>query len=194
MFRHCALSALALAIAGCAFGASTARLDARASLAGFGHDVPRAPGWRVDDESTAQMRSLRYRLEAVPAEDRSYQFELQVFVPARPVATQEDVLEWARAGGDRRTVERADGHGAVCARYAYRWTQRMSLDGAALRETHEIDDRGLFCVHPSGDGRLLHARAMERSALGFPTGTFAPHAERLLESVRWEGSTPAVPR
>lgn len=186
---------LAIALAGCTFGRTAGDLPANLNLAGFTFDVPRGPGWRVAPEHTATMEAVRFRNEITPADDRSVQLSVIAVRTEKPVRTEDDVVAWARGASAVRSAEPARGHGALCARYHHRWTQNMSFDpGAAARPTHEIDDFGLYCVHPSNDGRVVHFRAAERAALGRGVGGFAAQARELLDSVRYRGGPSTVPR
>jgi len=183
----------AVVLTGCAFGTSTATLPPRMNLAGFAFDVPRAPGWRAASEHTRAMEALRFVREVAPAEERTHQLEVQAFVPVEAVDSEAAVVRWAAARTGVRHAEPASGHGAVCARYTHRWEQRLAFDGReAPAVTHALQDRGLFCIHPADDGRLVHLRATERVAAGYALGHFDAMAEDLLQSVRWEGG-PSTP-
>lgn len=149
------------------------------TIGGFVYAMP-GEGWRgvQHPPSAAGLVHHTYQRDG----DR-LQFQFSQIEPVRPVRDQAEIVSWAaQAGGGR--AEAVLVHGAICARYAHRWRQTLSLGGPP-QAWATIEERGLFCVDPLAPERLLQVRVLERLAPEAPVSSdFEPLAARLLAGVR----------
>jgi len=172
--------AITVAATGCAAGPHRFENgQGEGQIGDFTYRMP-GPGWRaVQYPRTATgMLSHHYNRDG----DR-LAFQLTEFEPVRPVRDQSGIVAWAKqAGGPNAAPD--GGRGAACARYAHRWDQTLSLGGPP-KPWASIEERGLFCVSPTAQNRLLQVRVFERLAPGAPrSAEFDALAESLLAQVR----------
>lgn len=173
------LLVITLAVTGCASG-RTRFVDAEGSarIGGFTYQMP-GVGWRavLYPETKESMLSHHFKRDG----DR-LQFQLSVFAPYKPVRSQADIVAWAKHAGGPDAAADVD-HGALCARYAHRWNQTLSLGGPPMPWT-TIEERGLYCIDPRAPDRLLHARVLERLDPGArKSPDFDALAGRLLRDI-----------
>lgn len=149
-----------------------------ARIGGFAYEKP-GVGWTATRYPPSQAGLVHHHYKR---DGDRLQFQLSQIAPVRRVTDQAAVIAWAaQAGGGR--AEAADVSGAVCARYAHRWRQTLSLGGPP-QPWATIEERGLFCIDPQAPDQLMQARVLERLPPEAPVSPeFDFLADRLLARV-----------
>ena len=112
-----------------------------------------------------------------------FQVQVSTFKPIVPVRDEAALIAWLIKPNIPK-VDLENGHGATCARFAYRWNQTLSLGGPAAPWA-TFDERDLYCIDPIETDHLLQFRVLERLSPGEATTPgFDAMAEKLIGSVR----------
>lgn len=164
------------------------RPSGEVSIGGFVYQAP-GSAWKAKTDSPPEGDRTRHTYRR---ENSGILFEASWYpIPpgkryflgnARDLSSLLDYTANAWGGG---TAEPAVVRGATCARYAHRWDQTISINGAPPGKTATFEDRGLICIDPTSPSKLLRLRITEHLV---PDGSASPEfgdlADWFLNGVR----------